>query len=71
MTAQIDTLPLWLSVPIVLFLISGGIVIVIGALGLVRLPTFYQRIHGPAITITFGAGGILIASMLARSFTNC
>src|SRR5690606_32225840 len=50
--------------PIVFFLISGGIVIVIGALGLVRLPTFYQRIHGPAITITFGAGGILIASML-------
>lgn len=64
MTAQIDTLPLWLSVPIVFFLISGGLVVLIGALGLLRLPTFYQRIHGPAITITFGAGGILIASML-------
>jgi multicomponent K+:H+ antiporter subunit G len=31
---------------------------------LLRLPNFYQRIHGPAVTITFGAGSILIASML-------
>src|SRR5690606_10043456 len=31
--------------------------------GLLRLPTFYQRIHGPAITITLGAGCVLIASM--------
>src|SRR5690606_6205617 len=41
-----------------------GSIIVIGALGLLRLPTFYQRIHGPAITITLGAGCVLIASML-------
>lgn len=64
MTANIDTLPLWLSIPITLFLLLGGLIILIGALGLLRLPNFYQRIHGPAITITFGAGSILIASML-------
>lgn len=60
----IESLPLWLTIPIVLFLFIGGVVIVIGALGLLRLPNFYQRIHGPAVTITFGAGSILIASML-------
>jgi multicomponent K+:H+ antiporter subunit G len=37
---------------------------VVGALGLMRLPNFYQRIHGPAITITLGAGCLLIASMI-------
>jgi len=29
-----------------------------------RLPSFYQRIHGPAITVTLGAGCLLLASML-------
>lgn len=61
---SIETLPLWLTIPIVFFLIVGGLIILIGTLGLLRLPNFYQRIHGPAVTITFGAGCILIASML-------
>jgi len=63
-TLSIETLPLWLTIPIVFFLIAGGLIILIGTLGLLRLPGFYQRIHGPAVTITFGAGSILIASML-------
>lgn len=57
-------LPLWLAVPFVLLLSLGSLVILIGALGLLRLPSFYQRIHGPAITITLGTGCVLLASML-------
>jgi multicomponent K+:H+ antiporter subunit G len=64
MINHIDTLPLWVTIPVVIFLLAGGLLILIGALGLLRLPNFYQRIHGPAVTITFGAGSILIASML-------
>src|SRR5690554_2979901 len=64
MIIDLETLPLWASIPVVVLLILGGLIVLIGALGLLRLPNFYQRIHGPAITITFGAGGILIASML-------
>lgn len=60
----IDSLPAWAALPVSLLLILGGIIIVIGALGLLRLPNFYQRIHGPAISITLGAGCVLIASML-------
>lgn len=59
-----DVLPIWIGIPVVLLLLAGSIITVIGALGLYRLPNFYQRIHGPAITITFGAGCFLIASML-------
>jgi len=58
------TLPAWAALPVSLLLIVGGSIVVIGALGLLRLPTFYQRIHGPAITITLGAGCVLLASML-------
>ena len=59
-----EALPLWLGIPVVILLLTGSIITLIGALGLYRLPNFYQRIHGPAISITFGAGCFLIASML-------
>ena len=59
-----DSIPAWAAIPVALLLILGGSIIVIGALGLVRLPTFYQRIHGPAITVTLGTGFILLASMI-------
>lgn len=64
MNPQLESLPLWASLPITLLLLLGSAVVLIGALGLVRLPHFFQRIHGPAITITLGTGSILIASMI-------
>ena len=57
-------IPAWAAIPVALLLIIGGSIIVVGALGLLRLPTFYQRIHGPAITVTLGTGFLLLASML-------
>lgn len=63
----LDTVPVWAALPVAFLLILGGIIVVVGALGLMRLPTFYQRIHGPAITITLGAGCLLIASMILFS----
>lgn len=60
----IEYLPDWAALLVSLLLILGASIILIGALGLMRLRTFYQRIHGPAITITLGAGSLLIASML-------
>jgi multicomponent K+:H+ antiporter subunit G len=60
----IADLPAWAAIPVALLLFLGASIILIGALGLLRLPTFYQRIHGPAISITLGAGCVLIASML-------
>ena len=60
----VETLSLWIAIPVGLLLILGGSIVVIGALGLMRLPNFYQRIHGPAISITLGAGCLLTASMI-------
>ena len=60
----IEHLPDWAALIVSLLLILGASVVLIGALGLVRLRTFYQRIHGPAITITIGTGSLLLASML-------
>jgi len=63
MTTAAD-LPSWAALAAALLLALGATVVLIGALGLLRLRTFYQRIHGPAITITLGAGGVLLASMV-------
>lgn len=57
-------LSVWLAVPFVLLLLLGSVIVLIGTLGLLRLPDFYQRIHGPAITVTLGTGCVLIASMI-------
>lgn len=62
-------LSIWLALPIALLLVIGGLITFIGALGLLRLPNFYQRIHGPAVFITVGTGCFLIASMLYFSGT--
>ena len=59
-----EALPWWAAIPVAFLLTLGGLITVIGAFGLARLQSFYQRIHGPAITVTLGAGCILLASML-------
>lgn len=63
-------LPAWTALLVSLLLILGATITLIGALGLLRLPSFYQRIHGPAISITLGTGSILIASMLYFTTTQ-
>lgn len=61
---HIAAIPAWAIAPVSLLLVVGGSIVLIGALGLLRLPSFYQRIHGPAITVTLGAGCLLVASMI-------
>jgi multicomponent K+:H+ antiporter subunit G len=65
---MIDTmLPMWAVIPASLLLIVGGIVTLIGSLGLLRLPDFFARIHGPSMGNTIGTGSVLIASMITSS----
>ncbi len=42
------------------FLVVGGLFVVIGNVGLVRLPDFYTRLHAAGITDTLGAGLVLL-----------
>ncbi len=58
------SLPDWAALIVIFMLVLGGCIVFIGTLGMLRLATFYQRMHGPAISITLGAGCILIASMI-------
>lgn len=51
----------WLAIAL---LILGALFILIGAIGLVKLPDFYTRLHAPTKASTLGIGSILIASMM-------
>jgi multicomponent K+:H+ antiporter subunit G len=63
----LETLPAWAALPAALLLILGGLFTAIGSLGLVRLGTFFQRMHGPAMGNTLGTGCVLIASILVST----
>lgn len=45
-------------------LISGGLFVLVGSIGLLRLQDFYVRLHAPTKATTLGLGGILIASIV-------
>ena len=60
-------LPLWATLPTTVLLVVGGLLTVIGSLGLLRLPDFFMRMHGPSMGNTVGAGSVLIASMIMSS----
>lgn len=68
MMPDIADLPFWIAVPAALLLVLGGIVALTGSLGLLRLPTFYTRIHAPTMGNTLGVFSVLLASLLLTSW---
>lgn len=46
------------------FLLVGAAFALIGSIGLLRLPDFFSRLHGPSKSTTLGVGGMLIASAI-------
>jgi len=64
---MVANLPLWALVPASILLVIGGLVTLIGSLGLLRLPDFFARMHGPSMGNTIGTGCVLLASMLTSS----
>ncbi len=57
-------LPPVLALLIAVLLLLGSALTLIGALGSLRLRTFYERLHPPTLGATFGAACILIASII-------
>jgi multicomponent K+:H+ antiporter subunit G len=51
----------WLAASL---LIIGAAFLLIGTLGMARLPDFYMRLHAPTKATTLGLGGVLCTSML-------
>lgn len=57
-------LPLWAAIVTALLVLLGAGLALIGTVGLLRLKTFYERVHAPTLGTTLGIGCILIGSMI-------
>ena len=49
---------------IALLILGGSFFLLVGSIGLAKLPTLVQRLHAPTKAATLGAGGLLVASAL-------
>jgi len=52
-----------------LLLSTGGVFCMIGALGLLRMPDFYTRMHAASVIDTLGAGLLLLGMILQAGLT--
>lgn len=62
-----EQIPLWVAILISAAVLIGAVLTLIGAIGLVRAGSFYQRIHMPTLGTSFGAIGVLFASSMLAS----
>lgn len=51
-----------------IFLVFGAIFMLVGSIGMVRLPDLFMRLHAPTKSSTLGLGSFLIASMIFFAF---
>ena len=57
-------LPLWAEILTALFAVVGAAFAAIGSFGLVRIPTFFRRIHAPTLGATLGVWCITLATIV-------
>ncbi|WNH48456.1 Na+/H+ antiporter subunit G [Stenotrophomonas aracearum] len=58
----------FIQVALSLLLLFGCFFILVGALGLVKLDTFFKRLHAPTKASTLGVGCVLLGSVLYHIF---
>ena len=57
-------LPAWAALATAAFVLVGAMLTFTGTLGLLRFPSFYERVHAPTLGTTLGMACILIASSI-------
>ena len=62
--AMSDSVPSWVEGAVALLLLASGVLALTGALGLLRLRDFFQRMHPPALANTLAAWCAALASVV-------
>ena len=57
-------LSMWIELPVAVLLVLGSLFALVGAIGLVRLKDYFQRMHPPALASTLGAWCVALASII-------
>ena len=59
-----EAIPEWLAMIIAALAVAGAALSLLGVFGLVRLGSFYDRVHAPTLGATLGMALLLLASGL-------
>lgn len=54
----------WVDIAVAAFLLGSAALVLIAALGLWRLPSFFLRMHAPALASTLAAWAVTLASIV-------
>ncbi len=65
-----SALPLWLEAIIALLVLAGAGLALLGSIGLLRLRTFFERVHAPTIIATLGCWLIMHATVIYFSVVD-
>ncbi|MCW2272302.1 Na(+)/H(+) antiporter subunit G [compost metagenome] len=61
---NLNELPFWIELLVAILLLLSSLFALSGALGLIRLKDFFQRMHPPALASTLGTWCVALASIL-------
>lgn len=59
-----NAVPGWVELVVAVLLVSSGLFVLISAIGFLRLPDFFLRMHPPALAYTFGSWCVALAGIL-------
>ena len=57
-------IPFWLETIVAALLVASGLFVLISALGFLRLPDFFLRMHPPTLAYTVGSWCVALAGVL-------
>jgi len=63
-SSLVPALPLWLDIVVSAFVLCGALIACVGSFGLLRLNTYFERVHAPSIIATMGCWCIMHASLI-------
>ena len=69
-TTTIAVLPLWLEIIVAVLVLAGAGLALLGSTGLLRLPTYFERVHTPSIIATLGCWLIMHGTVLYFSVAD-
>lgn len=57
-------LPLWAEITIAALVLTGATIALLGSWGLLRLKTYFERVHAPSIIATMGCWCIMLGTIV-------
>ncbi|CAI8770876.1 multicomponent K+:H+ antiporter subunit G [Pseudomonas chlororaphis] len=66
----VSELSWWIEIPVAVLLVLSSAFALIGAIGMLRMKDYFQRMHPPALASTLGAWCVALASILYFSGMN-